>query len=154
MRVAFLNIFDEINNREIFTNYEFIKVTNYYKLLKDLPKIYKKINNEVEITFVYNLQFVKDYNNYILPNDEIFIKIEKAKTVYYLYDTFTENKIRTSNNINELYEIYLNEMYHSFDSEILLYRKKGNKVKLLDVLDSSIHYKNKCINRLIKKYNY
>ena len=154
MRVAFLKIFDRVNDAEISTNYEFIKVTNYYKLLKDLPKIYKKINNEVDVKFIYDLKFVEDYNNFILSNDVIFIELVKAETIYFLYDIFPENRIRTTNNIQDLYKIYLEEMYHSFDCEILLYKKVGHKIKLLDVLDSPIHYKNKCINRLVKKYNY
>jgi len=153
MRIAFLKIFDNVNNSEISTEYQFNKITTFYNLLRDLPKIYKKINSEVEITFIYKLKIVNDYNLYILPHDHIFIKMTKAHTNYFLYDVISKNKLHTSDNIEDLYEIYLKDLYYDTDCEILLYRKKGNKIKLIDVLDSPIHHINKCINRLIRKYN-
>ena len=154
MRSAFLKIYDKTNYTEISRTYNFIKVTNYKTLLKDLPKLYTKIKSNVEITFMYNLEIIDDLNKYILPNDQIFIKIVKAYPIYVLYDVISENQISSSKNISDLYNFYLNILYDEIDCELLLYKKVGNTGKLLDVLDSPIHHKNKCINRLIKKYNY
>ena len=154
MRHAFLKIFDEINNVEISTEYFFCKITNYYILIKDFPKIYKRLKDNSEIVFIYNLNVVEDYKNCIFHEDEIYIKIRKARTSYYLYDPMSETKLKTSYNIIDLYRIYLQDLYYNSDCEIFLFERKGNKDKLLDVLDSPIYHKNKCINRLIKRYNY
>jgi len=153
MNGALLNIINEKGEENIFL-YKFNKITTYNKLLKDFPKICK-INKKDEITFIYNdvknSYKVTDLNSYILIGDRIDVKIKSGNLIYFLFEISSQTVIKKSYDISELYEFY-NEYF--FESEILLYKRTGNKVKLVDVLDSASHYQNNCINRMIKNYNY
>lgn len=149
--MAFLKIIDDFNKIEINIIYRFNKVISYNKLLQDLPKIYRKVN-DYDVNFIYNERIVVDLNDYILPRDKICAKLVKKS--YFFYDVISNSIIRKSDNIEDLYKFYLNVLYDKIDCEILLYEKKANKRKLIDVLDSPNRHKNNCINRLIKRYNY
>ena len=81
---------------------------------------------------------------------KIEIEIKKCKPLYYLYDSIFNTGIVESYDLKKLQEysrVYL-------DGEILLYKRIGYLDKFVDVLTKPEFYKNQCINRLVKKYNY
>ena len=158
MNCALLNIIDDINSVNINYLYKFPKVSTYKQLLIDLPSIYKINYTKIQLTFIYqdvsNNYVVTNLDDYILKGDKINVKLTLAKSIYFLYDSYSKSIILKSYEISKLYEFYINKLYNTIDCEVFLYIKKRDKVKLIDVLDSPVHHKNKCINRLIKKYNY
>jgi hypothetical protein len=151
---AILKIKDKVRKINKIIEYKFYKVTTYLQLFRDLKLIYPKYNKENEITFTFNYLgksvLIDDFNKYILNNDEIEIEIKKCKPLYYLYDPEFNSEIVESYDLKKLQEysrVYL-------DGEILLYKRIGYLDKFVDVLTKPEFYKNQCINRLVKKYNY
>ena len=157
MNGADLTIIDKINDVNFNFFYRFYKLTTYKNLLNDLPNIYSKFNSKFNVIFTFqdlnNNYVVTNLNNYILIGDKINIIFKIYKNIYFLYDFYSKKILKKSYDIKELYKIYF-DLYKTINNEILLYKKIGCKVKLIDVLDSPNNYKNKCINRLVKNYNY
>ena len=152
---ANLKIIDNVNNINKNIIYKFYKVTTYSQLFRDLPMIYP-YNSKNKVIFIFNYlessTVIDDLSKYILNKDEIIVKINSCKPLYYLYDPIFKDEIAQSYNIKLLYKYYYKKLSH--EEEILLYKRIGYKNKLVDVLSSPVYYKNRCIDRLISKYNY
>ena len=158
MRSAFLNIIDEVNCLETNIMYKFYKVSTYAKILKDLHIIYPKYRSifKASVTYHYmdNSFLIENYDKYLLAGDRISIRISYSFPIYFLFDVISTSIIKKSRTTEELYNFFLQNLYMNSDCELLMYQKTGMRVRLIDVLDSPIHHQNRCIDRLIKKYNY
>ena len=149
MKSIILEIKDSVNNIQFNYLYKFYKITNYKKILEDLPKIYDKYNKKYTTVFLNHDDIIEDLCEYILPGDKISLEIYNSETVYFIFDGMSN--IFESKYINEVYKFYRNE---KLEGEILLYKRTGLKLFLIDVLINPDEIMNKCINRMIKKYNY
>ena len=158
MRCAFLAIIDEVNGTESNIMYKFYKVCTYAHLLKELQTIYPPYRPifKASLTYHYmdNSFLIDNFNKYLLAGDRVTIRISYAFPIYFLFDVISTSIIKKSRTEEELYTFFLQNLYLNTDCEILMYKKTGMKVRLIDVLDSPLHHQNRCIDRLIKKYNY
>ena len=159
MWTANLKLIDMIQKRQYNVVYKMKKITKYIDLYRDISNILKAIGykncayrpTQINFTFDYlnkKIQ-VDDWNKYVLNRDVIEIRLIEAPKIYSLIDSFNGKIIITSLKVEELYKYY-QKYLRKYDCAILI--KCDNS--LLDVLDNSENYKNRCINRLIHRYKY
>ena len=159
MWIANLKLIDLIQKQEYNIVYKMKKITKYIDLYRDLSIILKTIgyNNcnyrPTQITFTLDYLNKKiqvdDWNKYVLNRDVIEIRLTNVPKIYSLIDSFNKRIIIKSLEIKELYKYY-QKYLRNYDCAILLNCDNS----LLDVLDNSENYKNRCINRLIHRYKY
>jgi len=154
---ANIKIVDNVNNVQKEIIYEFKNLIQYLHLFNDLPNLYDP-PCRCEIVFVFNYldkrEIVTNLERYILNGDQIEIVIKREIPLYMLCDCKTGDVIQSHENIKELYKIYNESLIDVMDCEILLIRRCGGKMKLIDVLDSPKRHYNECLNRLIHRYNF
>lgn len=118
----------------------------------------KKINvRDYGVTFILNYMDkrinIEDWNKYLLNKDNITINLKLNNNVYYtLVDSFDKKELYRSSDILDLYDYCKNLNEH--DYALFIYKNYKHELKLIDVLENSTFYLNRCINRLIHKYNY
>jgi len=158
MQSAILNIIDEIGNLKRNSIYKFNRISRYFNLLAEFDSIYP-ITKYKRFLIVFSFKYegknilVDDLTKFILPKDIIEIRITLPDPLYYLVDSISLEKIRSSYNIKELYKYYL-EKKDEIDCEIFILKENNGKTKLIDVLIEPNYIYNQCVNRLIFKYNF
>ncbi len=143
--------------------YIFPKILQYKHLydnlnnfvIQDLYVLDFNVDNYI-VEFIFDFYgtktIIKDWDKYILNNDNITINLTiENKIIFILFDSYDNTEMIKSTDIEDLYD-YSRKLNQDFP--LLIYAKKLNKFKLIDVLENHNYYLNSCINRLIHKYNY
>lgn len=110
---------------------ETISITVYERFLARYVEV---INLDKQITPYAQIEIYDDNNIFTLSNKSILFE--------------------TSYKIQDIYDSGLINMGHNEPLFIHKVNLASGSKKLIDVLDVPIRYKNECINRLIKNYNY
>ncbi len=150
---ANLKIIDEIQNIKKNIIYNFYPIIRYFNLLQELPTLYGIYDCKIEFNFEYlgKKVVIDDLSKYILNNDIIEIILKPKEKLYYLQDGISKEIIKSSYRTKDLYEFYQKELKDTIDCEVLLIREDK---KLLDVWFPPNFFYNRCVNRLVHKYNY
>lgn len=156
---AHLKIIDLIQNKREDVIYKMRKITKYKDLYYDLANILKSVGYEetnyrpTQITFTFdyldNKILVDDWNKFVLNKDVIEIRMIEVPKIYTLVDSYNGRTIISSLKTEKIYHHY-NQYLKNYNLPVLLKCDDS----LLDVLENPENRLNRCINRLIHRYNY
>ena len=94
-------------------------------------------------------KFVDNWSNFILNRDIILIKIEDLPSVYSIVEIKDKKMLKESQNIEDIYSYYKNNR-HKIKRGVIF---KKDKI-ILDVIEIPQYHYNRCVNRMVHKWNY